>query len=108
MRAHQRVGQCAGESKTLRQWPGRSVGRAQPVAAVRKIEVSSPSASKAGIQTVNSVIIPAANVRHLSLKSELLQAVKIKRSSLFAVDDDRRALPLLLNLVCGMAKVKRR
>ncbi len=39
------------------------------------------------------VIIPAANVRHLSLKSELLQAVKKKFTNIWAVDVTD-ALPL--------------
>ncbi len=45
------------------------------------------------------MIIPAANVRHLSLKSELLQAVKEEKFTIWAVDDVTDALPLLLNLV---------
>ncbi|TGD54530.1 Lon protease, partial [Salmonella enterica subsp. enterica serovar Poona] len=45
------------------------------------------------------VINPAANVGHLSLKSELLQAVKEEKFTIWAVDDVTDALPLLLNLV---------
>ena len=45
------------------------------------------------------VIIPTANVRHLSLHSELVKAVEEGKFTIWAVDDVTDALPLLLNLV---------
>ncbi|MHA6497069.1 Lon protease family protein, partial [Escherichia coli] len=45
------------------------------------------------------VIIPTANIRHLSLHSELVKAVEEGKFTIWAVDDVTDALPLLLNLV---------
>ncbi|STE87149.1 protease La [Escherichia coli] len=42
---------------------------------------------------------PTANVRHLSLHSELVKAVEEGKFTIWAVDDVTDALPLLLNLV---------
>ncbi|MDI5674392.1 Lon protease family protein, partial [Salmonella enterica subsp. enterica serovar Anatum] len=75
-------------------------GRAQPVGGLNeKIEGFFAICEQRELNGKQGVIIPAANVRHLSLKSELLQAVKEEKFTIWAVDDVTDALPLLLNLV---------
>lgn len=100
MCAHQRTGQCASESKYCDYRLGRSVwSRATGGRAKRKIEGFFAICEQRELNGKQGVIIPAANVRHLSLKSELLQAVKEEKFTIWAVDDVTDALPLLLNLV---------
>ncbi|EFO7943541.1 Lon protease family protein [Salmonella enterica] len=75
-------------------------GRAQPVGGLNeKIEGFFAICEQRELSGKQGVIIPAANVRHLSLKSRLLQAVKEEKFTIWAVDDVTDALPLLLNLV---------
>ncbi|EDI8913750.1 Lon protease family protein [Salmonella enterica] len=75
-------------------------GRAQPVGGLNeKIEGFFAICEQRQLSGKQGVIIPAANVRHLSLKSRLLQAVKEEKFTIWAVDDVTDALPLLLNLV---------
>lgn len=45
------------------------------------------------------MIIPVANVRHLCLRRELLDAVKAGQFSIWAIEDVMDALPLLTRLV---------
>ena len=47
---------------------------------------------------VQGVIIPLANVRHLSLHKDVLEAVEQNKFSIWAIDDVADALPLLTNL----------
>ncbi|EKD5485861.1 Lon protease family protein [Salmonella enterica] len=75
-------------------------GRAQPVGGLNeKIEGFFAICEQRELSGKQGVIIPAANVRHLSLKSRLLKAVKEEKFTIWAVDDVTDALPLLLNLV---------
>ncbi|MDN8599733.1 Lon protease family protein [Citrobacter sp. S2-9] len=75
-------------------------GRAQPVGGLNeKIEGFFTICQQRELSGKQGVIIPAANVRHLSLQPALLQAVEEEKFSIWAVDDVTDALPLLLNLV---------
>ena len=75
-------------------------GRAQPVGGLNeKIEGFFTICQQRELTGKQGVIIPAANVRHLSLPPALLQAVEEEKFSIWAVDDVTDALPLLLNLV---------
>ncbi|NDO80426.1 Lon protease [Citrobacter sp. NCU1] len=75
-------------------------GRAQPVGGLNeKIEGFFTICQQRELSGKQGVIIPAANVRHLSLQPALLQAVEEDKFSIWAVDDVTDALPLLLNLV---------
>ncbi|MBJ3589968.1 Lon protease family protein [Salmonella enterica subsp. enterica serovar Saintpaul] len=75
-------------------------GRAQPVGGLNeKIEGFFTICQQRELTGTQGVIIPAANVRHLSLQPALLQAVEEEKFTIWAVDDVTDALPLLLNLV---------
>ncbi|HFZ8995284.1 TPA: AAA family ATPase [Citrobacter freundii] len=75
-------------------------GRAQPVGGLNeKIEGFFTICQQRELTGKQGVIIPAPNVRHLSLSSEIVQAVEEEKFSIWAVDDVTDALPLLLNMV---------
>ena len=75
-------------------------GRAQPVGGLNeKIEGFFTICQQRELTGTQGVIIPSANVRHLSLPPALLQAVEEEKFTIWAVDDVTDALPLLLNLV---------
>ncbi|HCW0180842.1 MULTISPECIES: AAA family ATPase [Citrobacter] len=75
-------------------------GRAQPVGGLNeKIEGFFAICQQRELTGKQGVIIPSANVRHLSLQPTLLQAVEEEKFTIWAVDDVTDALPLLLNLV---------
>ena len=75
-------------------------GRAQPVGGLNeKIEGFFAICQQRELTGKQGVIIPAANVRHLSLHSTLLQAVQEEKFTIWAVEDVTDALPLLLNLL---------
>lgn len=75
-------------------------GRAQPVGGLNeKIEGFFAICQQRELTGKQGVIIPTANVRHLSLHSELVKAVEEGKFTIWAVDDVTDALPLLLNLV---------
>lgn len=74
-------------------------GRAQPVGGLNeKIEGFFTLCQQRGLTGKQGVIIPLANVRHLCLNSEVLEAVKNEQFSLWAIDDVTDALPLLTTL----------
>ncbi|MTH46783.1 AAA family ATPase [Intestinirhabdus alba] len=73
-------------------------GRIQPVGGLNeKIEGFFAICQQRELTGRQGVIIPAANVRHLSLHSDLLQAVEEEKFTIWAVEDITDALPLLLN-----------
>ncbi|EMN0393103.1 Lon protease family protein [Citrobacter freundii] len=75
-------------------------GRAQPVGGLNeKIEGFFAICQQRELTGTQGVIIPSANVRHLSLHPALLQAIEEEKFTIWAVDDVTDALPLLLNLV---------
>jgi Lon-like ATP-dependent protease len=74
-------------------------GRAQPVGGLNeKIEGFFNLCQQRGLTGKQGAIIPLANVRHLCLNSEVLEAVKNEQFSLWAIDDVTDALPLLTTL----------
>ena len=99
---------CAGESEYRYHSSVDQFGRAQPVGGLNeKIEGFFAICQQRELTGKQGVIIPTANVRHLSLHSELVKAVEEGKFTIWAVDDVTDALPLLLNLVWD-AKAKRR
>jgi Lon-like ATP-dependent protease len=75
-------------------------GRAQPVGGLNeKIEGFFAICQQRGLTGKQGIIIPAANVRHLSLAQDVQQAVEAGEFSLWAIDDVTDALPLLTQLV---------
>ena len=74
-------------------------GRTQPVGGLNeKIEGFFTICQQRGLTGQQGVIIPAANVRHLSLSQEVQQAVEAGEFSLWAIDDVADALRLLTGL----------
>ncbi|MNC04427.1 Lon protease [compost metagenome] len=74
-------------------------GRAQPVGGLNeKIEGFFNVCQQRGLNGKQGVIIPVANVRHLSLSQALLTAVEEEQFSLWAIEEIADALPLLTNL----------
>ncbi|STD04466.1 ATP-dependent protease Lon [Cronobacter universalis NCTC 9529] len=74
-------------------------GRAQPVGGLNeKIEGFFTVCQARGLTGKQGVIIPSANVRHLSLCQAILDAVDQGQFSIWAIDDVTDALPLLTTL----------
>ncbi|EOC1317529.1 Lon protease family protein [Cronobacter turicensis] len=74
-------------------------GRAQPVGGLNeKIEGFFTVCQARGLTGKQGVIIPSANVRHLSLCQAILDAVDEGQFSIWAIDDVTDALPLLTTL----------
>ncbi|MRS13681.1 AAA family ATPase [Enterobacteriaceae bacterium RIT691] len=74
-------------------------GRAQPVGGLNeKIEGFFAICQERGLTGKQGVIIPSANVRHLSLAQDVQQAVEAGEFSLWAIDEVADALPLLTQL----------
>lgn len=74
-------------------------GRAQPVGGLNeKIEGFFNLCQQRGLTGKQGIIIPLANVRHLCLSTEILEAVEKEQFSLWAIDDVADALPLLTGL----------
>ncbi|MBV8044733.1 Lon protease family protein [Pluralibacter sp.] len=75
-------------------------GRAQPVGGLNeKIEGFFAICQQRGLTGKQGVIIPSANIRHLSLAQDVQQAIEAGEFSLWAIDDVTDALPLLTQLV---------
>ena len=75
-------------------------GRSQPVGGLNeKIEGFFAICQNRGLDGNQGVIVPVANVRHLCLRQELLDAVKAGQFSIWAIEDVTDALPLLTRLV---------
>lgn len=74
-------------------------GRMQPVGGLNeKIEGFFRICQQRKFTGLQGVIIPTANVRHLSLHKEILEAVEQEKFSVWAIDDIADALPLLTTL----------
>ncbi|WP_237055070.1 Lon protease family protein [Microbulbifer sediminum] len=78
------------------------LGRVQPVGGVNeKIEGFFDVCKERGLSGEQAVIIPAANVQHLMLKNEVVEAVRAMQFSVYAVQDVDQALALLTGLEAG-------
>ncbi len=74
-------------------------GRMQPVGGLNeKIEGFFRICQQRNFTGQQGVIIPAANVRHLTLHKEVLEAVEQEKFSVWAIDEVADALPLLTTL----------
>ncbi len=74
-------------------------GRVQPVGGLNeKIEGFFRICQQRELTGQQGVIIPAANVRHLCLHQDVLDAVEQGKFTLWAIDEVADALPLLTNL----------
>lgn len=77
-------------------------GRVQPIGGVNeKIEGFFDVCQQAGLTGEQGVIVPAANVKHLMLKRDVVQAVKDGRFRVWAVETIDEGLSLLTGLDAG-------
>lgn len=75
-------------------------GRVQPVGGLNeKIEGFFRICEQRGFTGDQGIIIPTANVQHLSLHQDILDAVENGTFSLWAVDSVEDAVPLLMNVI---------
>ncbi len=74
-------------------------GNVQPVGGVNeKIEGFFKICAQRGLIGNQGVILPVSNIRHLSLRDEVVAAVKAGNFHLWAVSQVEQAVPLLMNL----------
>jgi predicted ATP-dependent protease len=77
-------------------------GRVQAIGAVNeKIEGFFDLCSKRGLTGAEGVLIPAANVTHLMLREDVVDAVRAERFAVYAVTTVDEALELLTGLPAG-------
>ncbi|MEW5742256.1 MAG: AAA family ATPase [Myxococcota bacterium] len=78
-------------------------GRIQPIGGVNeKVEGFFAVCQQAGLTGEQGVIIPAANVKHLMLKREVVQAVESGRFRVWAIDTIDDGLALLTGVDAGV------
>lgn len=78
------------------------LGRVQAVGGVNeKIEGFFETCRKRGLDGSHAVIIPADNVKHLMLREEIVEAVKSKRFTVYAVQHIDEAVSLLTGQDAG-------
>jgi predicted ATP-dependent protease len=77
-------------------------GLVQPIGGVnRKIEGFYEICRAKGLDGTQGVIIPAANIRHLMLKSEVVQAVRQGQFHIWAVENVDQGIEVLTGLQAG-------
>ncbi len=77
-------------------------GRIQAVGAVtEKIEAFFATCKRRGLSGDQGVMIPAANVRHLMLAPDVIEAVSKKRFHVWAVDTIDQGIELLTGITAG-------
>ncbi len=77
-------------------------GQVQPIGGVNeKIEGFFDVCSQAGLSGEQAVIIPQSNVRHLMLRTDVVQAVRDNRFNVYAVQTVDQAIELLTGLTAG-------
>ncbi len=83
------------------------LGQVQAVGGVNeKIEGFFDICKERGLSGEQGVIIPAANVQHLMLKDEVVEAVRAQKFSVYAVTGVDQALALLTGLEAGAANAQ--
>ena len=91
------IKQCLAVTGSVNQ-----LGRVQPIGGVNeKIEGFFDVCRALGLQG-QGVIIPAANVRDLMLKADVVEAVRLGEFSVYAVETVDQALELLIDLPAGI------
>jgi lon-related putative ATP-dependent protease len=82
-------------------------GQVQPIGgANEKIEGFYDVCEARGLTGDQGVIIPAANVKHLMVRSDIVDAVKKKRFRIFAVENVDEAIQILTGIPAGDALKK--
>ncbi len=83
------------------------MGDIQPIGGVNaKVEGFFAACKLKGFTGNQGVIIPSQNVRHLMLRSEVLEAVEQGLFTIYAISHAEEALELLLDLPMGVANKK--
>jgi lon-related putative ATP-dependent protease len=78
-------------------------GHAQPIGAVNeKIEGFFDVCKARGLTGSQGVLIPASNVKHLMLRSDVVEAVRAGTFSIHAIDDVDQAMELLTGVDAGV------
>jgi lon-related putative ATP-dependent protease len=78
------------------------LGQAQPIGGVNeKIEGFFDVCNQSGLTGEQGVIIPETNVKHLMLRHDVVDAVRLDRFHIFAVATVDQALELLTNVTAG-------
>lgn len=78
------------------------LGEVQPIGGVNeKIEGFFEACRKRGLTGEQGVIIPARNIKHLSLRQDVVESVGAGKFAVYAVDSVEEALELLTGLPCG-------
>ena len=79
-------------------------GQVQPIGGVNeKIEGFFDVCNKKGMSGQQGVVIPAANIKHLMLRWDVVDAVRAGHFSIYAVDSVDQALELLTGMEAGAA-----
>jgi predicted ATP-dependent protease len=82
-------------------------GQAQAIGAVNeKIEGFFDICAARGLTGEQGVLIPAANIKHLMLRSDVVAAAEAGKFSIYAVENVDQALSLLTGLMAGEADAK--
>jgi lon-related putative ATP-dependent protease len=82
-------------------------GQVQPIGGVNeKIEGFFEVCLARGLDGTQGVIIPASNVKNLMLRQDVIEAVKQKQFSIYAVEEVDQALSLLTGINAGELNVK--
>jgi lon-related putative ATP-dependent protease len=77
-------------------------GRVQAIGGVNeKIEGFFDICRKRGLNGEQAVLVPAANVKHLMLRQDVVEAVEAERFNVYAIDRIDQALELLTGLPAG-------
>ena len=80
------------------------MGEIQPVGAINeKIEGYFEVSKRMGLNGEQGVLIPSANQRHLMLKEEILEAVKLERFHIWAVESVEEGIELLTGIPAGIS-----
>ena len=84
-------------------------GRVQPIGAVNeKIEGFFDVCSARGLTGDQGVVIPAANVKHLMLRQDVVEAAAAGRFHVYAVETIDQAMALLAGLPAGEPDARRK
>ncbi len=82
-------------------------GQVQPIGGINeKIEGFFEVCKARGLDGNQGVIIPASNVKNLMLRQEVIEAVKQKQFSIYAVEEADQALTLLTGIDAGRPDAK--
>ena len=96
------ISQALAVTGSVNQW-----GQVQAIGAVNeKIEGFFDICARRGLTGEQGVLIPAANVKHLMLRADVVAAAKAGKFRIFAVEDVDQAFALLTGVAAGKANAR--